>query len=93
MSGNYVELRAQLVQMRKHLGIKQEAVARRMGVSQPDVSRVVEHGDPSIPVLERYVEALGGRLEVYAVAGDNRLGNRWPVETLPSQDRIPRPPL
>lgn len=88
MTGNHAQLRAQLVQVRKYLRLTQEDVARIMYTSQTQVSRVVEHGDPSISTLECYVEALGGRLEVCAVAGD-----RWPVDRLPSQTRIPRPPL
>lgn len=89
MSSNYEQLRAQLIKLRKrHLEDKQAAVARRMGVSQAEISRI-ERGDPHISELERYVEALGGRLVMFAVAeAVVPTKGGWPVDYLPQQDGI-----
>lgn len=72
--------------------LNQRGIAARMQTSQAEVSRL-EHGDPHISDLSRYVRALGGRLEVRAVAQENWLGNAWPYRSLPTQERIPRWPL
>ena len=74
------QLRAQqrayrLADMRRRLGITQADVATRMGVTQGRVS-AIEHAKPGateLRTLASYVEALGGRLEIIADFGDQRL--------------------
>ncbi|MFB8765490.1 helix-turn-helix domain-containing protein [Nocardiopsis alba] len=62
-----------LVEMRKHRGLGQAEVARRMGVSVSRVSQI-ESGDISTrDVLDRYVTALGGTLVLVADFGDEQL--------------------
>jgi DNA-binding XRE family transcriptional regulator len=64
-----------LAEMRRRLGITQAQVAARMGVTQGRVS-VIEHAKPGateLRTLAAYVEALGGRLEIIADFGDQRL--------------------
>ncbi|MEU6715350.1 helix-turn-helix transcriptional regulator [Nonomuraea sp. NPDC046802] len=66
------ELRGtQLADMRKRLGITQNLLAKRMGVSQAHVSQI-EHGQISgLDTLHTYVIALGGTLDIVAVFGDH----------------------
>lgn len=60
-----------LAERRKELGLTQADVADRMGVTKGRVSQV-ENGDVStVDVIARYVEALGGHLQISAVFGDD----------------------
>ena len=64
-----------LAEMRRLLGITQAQVAARMGITQGRVS-AIEHAKPGtteLRTLAAYVEALGGRLEIIADFGDQRL--------------------
>jgi transcriptional regulator with XRE-family HTH domain len=67
----------QLAETRKQLGLAQKQVAAAMGVSIARVSQI-EHGEvTSFEVIARYVEALGGRLELVADFDDRTV--RLPV--------------
>ena len=59
--------RMMLDELRRSLGLSQADVARRLGVKQPRVSKVERRPDAMLDAMRRYVEALGGRLEVAAV--------------------------
>ena len=64
-----------LADMRRRLGVTQVELAGRTGVSQGRVS-AIEHAKPGateLGTLAAYVEALGGRLEIIADFGDQRL--------------------
>ena len=62
---------------RKQLGLGQKQIAAAMGVSVARVSQI-EHGEvTSFEVIARYVEALGGRLDLVADFGDRTI--RLPV--------------
>ncbi len=61
-----------LADMRKRRGLTQREVAQAMGVTVGRVSQI-ENGEVSgIDVLDRYVSALGGLLEVVANFGDEQ---------------------
>ena len=67
----------QLAETRKQLGLGQKQIAAAMGVSVARVSQI-EHGEvTSFEVIARYVEALGGRLDLVADFGDRTI--RLPV--------------
>ena len=67
----------QLAEARKQLGLAQRDIAAAMGVSIARVSQI-EHGEmTSFEVIARYVEALGGRLDLVADFGDRTV--RLPV--------------
>src|ERR1700685_1725936 len=69
-----------LAEMRRRLGITQAQVAARMGITQGRVS-AIEHAKPGtteLRTLAAYVEALGGRLEIIADFGDQRLAFTQP---------------
>ena len=67
----------QLAESRKQLGRAQRDIAAAMGVSVARVSQI-EHGEvTSFDVIARYVEALGGRLDLVDDFGDRTV--RLPV--------------
>ena len=53
-----------LAQLRDHLGITQQELAKRAKLTQSEVSRLEKRSDCLISTLERHVEALGGELIV-----------------------------
>ncbi len=53
-----------LAEARSEQGLTQSQVAERMGISQSDVSKLERRDDALLSTLRRYVEALGGRLEL-----------------------------
>ena len=60
---------------RRRLGFSQAQVADRMGVTQGRVSAIenAKPGATELRTIAAYVEALGGRLEIIADFGDQRL--------------------
>ncbi len=59
-----------LYRLREVRGMTQTDVARELEVTQGNVSRVERASDLYLSTLSRYVEALGGRLELTAVFPD-----------------------
>lgn len=53
-----------LAEARVRAGLTQSEVGERMSVSQSDVSKLERRDDLLLSTLRRYVEAIGGRLEV-----------------------------
>lgn len=68
--------RMSLREVRKELGRTQVQVAKEAGMSQGDLSRLERRTDHLLSTLERYAEALGGRLDVALVRGTRR----YPLE-------------
>jgi DNA-binding XRE family transcriptional regulator len=73
-----------LAEMRRRLGITQADVATRMGITQSRVSAIerAKSGATELRTLAAYVEALGGRLEIIADFGDQRLAFTEPGTTV-----------
>ncbi len=68
------ELRAlTLRQLREEAGKTQVEMADLAEMTQSALSRMERREDNPIDVLRRYVEALGGELEVVAVLGNKRV--------------------
>ncbi|MEU8798791.1 helix-turn-helix transcriptional regulator [Spirillospora sp. NPDC048819] len=60
-----------LADRRKTIGLSQSEVADRMGVTKSRVSQI-ERGEVStVEAIARYVQALGGQLQISAVFGDD----------------------
>src|SRR5216684_1236000 len=67
----------QLADARRQMGLIQKDIAADLGVSIARISQI-EHGEvTSFEVIARYVEALGGRLDLVADFGDRTV--RLPV--------------
>jgi hypothetical protein len=62
-----------LQELRKDLSKTQVDVAETAEMTQSELSRLESRGDHRISTLRRYVEALGGELEVSAVFGGRRV--------------------
>jgi len=57
-------------ELREMAGKTQGKVAEALGITQPQVSQFEHRDDFLLSTLKRYVEALGGELEVRATFGD-----------------------
>lgn len=53
--------------LREHRQMTQEALANQMGLTQAAVSKLERRSNMTLSNLQRYVEALGGKLEIRAV--------------------------
>ena len=56
-----------LAELREAQHITQQQVAKALGVSQANVSRIEHQDDVYLSTLSNYITALGGRLEIKAV--------------------------
>jgi DNA-binding XRE family transcriptional regulator len=59
-----------LAEARVRADLTQSDVGQRMGVSQSDVSKLERRDDLLLSTLQRYVEAIGGRLELRLKGAD-----------------------
>lgn len=55
-----------LHELRKTRAVSQEALAEKLAVQQPAVAKLERRADMYVSNLRRYVEALGGTLEITA---------------------------
>ena len=62
-----------LAEIRRRRGLTQAQVADRMGIGKSRVSQIERGRVSTREVLDRYVEALGGRLSLLADFGDELL--------------------
>lgn len=67
------ELEMSLRELRDLAGVTQVDLAEDIGISQAELSRFENRGDVRMSTLRRYVEALGGKLEVIATLRDKRI--------------------
>src|SRR5687768_13477004 len=58
--------------LRHQLRLSQADVARILGTTQSNVSKIEARVDPRLSVLRRLIESQGGRLEIKAVSEDGR---------------------
>ncbi len=59
--------------LRRELELTQEEVGRSAQMTQSELSRLEARRDHLTSTLRRYVEALGGKLEITAVFGTRRI--------------------
>ena len=62
-----------LNELRRRFDMTQRQVAASMGVTQESVSQIERRNEILLSTLLKYVDALGGTLEVTAVVGDQRV--------------------
>jgi DNA-binding XRE family transcriptional regulator len=65
-----LELQVSLAELRRRRALTQERLATELGVSQSNVSRIERQDDVALSTLYRYIDGLGGRLEIKAVFDD-----------------------
>lgn len=56
-----------LKHVRKNQHVTQKALAQSMGLSQAALSELERRPNITLNVLQRYIEALGGRVEIRAI--------------------------
>jgi len=66
-------LEMDLRELRKLVGVTQTELAERLKKTQGEVSQAERREDYRLSTLRRYVEALGGKIEVIADFGDKRI--------------------
>lgn len=59
--------------LREEAGMTQMQVAEAADMAQAELSKFERRDDHFVSTLRRYVEALGGELEVVAVLGNKRI--------------------
>ena len=62
-----------LADLRRLRGLTQVEVAAASGMDQSELSKAERRTGHRVSTLQRYVEALGGRLEVFARFGSKRV--------------------
>jgi DNA-binding Xre family transcriptional regulator len=65
-----VEFVTGLAALRAARGSLQGEVARTLGMTQANVSRIEREGDIRLSTLAKYAEGLGGRLEIHVIFDD-----------------------
>jgi transcriptional regulator with XRE-family HTH domain len=68
-----LRLAAGLTALREQAGLSQRDVAKLIGVSQPRIAAIEHSRNVTIEVLDQYVNALGGTLEVNVVKGKSKI--------------------
>jgi len=68
-----LEAELRLAAVRKKRKKSQDAVAKKLYVSQSNISQLERGGDPKLSTVAGYIDALGGRLEMVAVFDDETL--------------------
>jgi len=53
-----------LRELREARSRTQVAIARKLGVKQVNISRLESRSDPRLSTLEKYIDAMGGRLHL-----------------------------
>ena len=67
-----LRLAAGLTSLREQAGLSQRDLAKRLGVSQPRIAKIERSKNVTVELLEQYVEALGGHLQVTVIKGKKR---------------------
>lgn len=62
-----------LCAIRESVGLTQTETSIRAGMSQAEISRVERRNDHLVSTIRRYVAALGGTVEVFAVIDGRRV--------------------
>lgn len=73
-----------LRQLRQARNLTQAGLAKILGISQPEVSRIEHQADVYLSTLRSYVAAMGGDLELLVVFGDQESTPVDTADVLPS---------
>ena len=86
-----LRLAAGFTALREQAGLSQRELAQRIGVSQPRVAAIERSRNVTLEVLEQYVTAVGGQLEITVRTGSKRLALVVPGRSAPAK-QTPVPP-
>jgi predicted transcriptional regulator len=73
--------------LREAVGLTQEELARRVDVTQSQLSKLERREDHRLSTLRRYVRALGGELEIVAIVHGKRVRLTEVHDATPSGSR------
>ncbi len=62
-----------LKELRKDMDVTQAELARAADMTQSELSRLESRDDHRVSSLRRYLEALGGEIEITAIFGSRRV--------------------
>ena len=62
-----------LHELRRARQLSQEQLAEELGASQPEISKIEHRTDMYVSTLRRFVEAMGGKLEIIAQFPDGTI--------------------
>jgi predicted transcriptional regulator len=62
-----------LKELRQQLEVTQATLAATAQMTQSELSRLERRADHRVSTVRRYIEALGGRMEITAIVGKKRL--------------------
>lgn len=79
-----LRLAAGLTALRERAGLSQRELAQRLGVSQPRVAAIERSRNVTLDVLEQYVTAVGGQLEITVRTGSKKLALLGPTKAAPA---------
>jgi transcriptional regulator with XRE-family HTH domain len=85
-----------LTALREEAGLSQRELAKRIGVSQPRVAAIERSRNVTIDVLDQYVHAVGGTLDVSVVKGGRKVSLLGPMgkgTTPGKKERKPSNPI
>lgn len=85
-----LRLAAGLTALREQAGLSQRELAHRLGVTQPRVAAIERSRNVTIEVLEQYVEAVGGQLELTVRKGNRKIHLLAPRSTRASMAKASR---
>jgi transcriptional regulator with XRE-family HTH domain len=68
-----LRLAAGLTALREQAGLSQRELAKRIGVSQPRVAAIERASNVTIDVLDQYIDAVGGTLEITVRKGNRKI--------------------
>jgi DNA-binding XRE family transcriptional regulator len=81
---SYESYQLNLRQLRQARNLTQTRLAKILGISQPEVSRIEHQADVYLSTLQSYVAAMGGDLELLVVFGDQEPTPVDAADVLPS---------
>ena len=84
--GEQVAYEQSLAELRRARALTQAQLAETLGVPQSQVSRIERQAELYVSTLARYLEAMGGRLELWGVFEDRRVPLSLGDLTHPSDD-------
>jgi len=76
-----LRLAAGLTALREEAGLSQRELAKRIGVSQPRIAAIERSRNVTLDVLESYVRAVGGDLQITVRIGTTTRSLAAPVKT------------
>lgn len=82
-----LRLAAGLTALREQAGLSQRELAKRIGVSQPRIAAIERARNVTIDVLEQYVDAVGGQLEIRVVKGNKTIPLHRAAARMPNPER------